>query len=80
MAELIHEVNSRHVLFGFSASAVARRFDRDDVLFVGELDGPMLAEVHLTYRGNTERSPNFPLTTLYRSFEEWAADQSPEPE
>jgi hypothetical protein len=79
VAELIREVNPRHPLFGFSASAVAHRFDSDDVLFLGELDGPMLAEVHLTWRGTTEQDSNWPWTKLYRRFEEWAADQSPDP-
>ena len=46
--ELVREICKGHLLFGKSHVALARRIDRDDVLF--EIDGgPAVAVVHLTY-------------------------------
>lgn len=65
-AELQREVDSTHPLKGLAATAVARRQDNDDVLFI--LADGRLAVVHLTWRGKQDRSP-FPWTDLYATAE-----------
>lgn len=60
--ELIKELSSSHILYGKKAVAVARRQDKDDVVYwVNELD--KYAIVHLTY--NKENSSEFPKTELF---------------
>ncbi len=68
LSELRKEVTRGHVLFGKEGiSAIARREDRDDVLFLVE---DMLAVVHLTY-SQRETDPRWPHTDLYSSWNEF---------
>jgi hypothetical protein len=67
--ELRRELSPDHVLAGKSARAVARRFDRDDVLF--EIAGIGFAVVHLTYSKSRETSPRWPSSEVFASFAEW---------
>ena len=61
--ELLRELPPGHVLEGLAVDVRARRQDCDDVLF-NVLDGSgRLAQVHLTYKG--ESDPRWPLTTLF---------------
>jgi len=48
--------------------AIARRMDRDDVLFLLD-EGPQVAVVHLTY--SSENLPEFPTTQVYESLAEF---------
>jgi len=55
--ELSRELPAGHALYGRHARAIARRLDRDDVLFL--LDGgPCVAVVHLTYLSQPEQTPD----------------------
>ena len=65
--ELRQEICPVHVLFGLEASAVGRRWRRDDILF--RLSGGRFAQVHLTNR--YEINPMWPDTQIYASFEDW---------
>ncbi len=67
-AELHREVGPGHVLFQSKVRALARRTDRDDVLFEVD-DGPTVAVVHLTYA--VESKPDWPATRLYASIQEF---------
>lgn len=69
--ELIREVREGHVLSGKSASVIARRDDRDDVLTKLDNDDHQYAEVHLTWSKNPPTDSRWPKTALFRSFEEW---------
>lgn len=77
-AELQRECCTEHPLHGRSCVAVARAGD-DPNEFVFVTDNPEfpIAFVHLTW--SVERSPTFPFTVGYRSWEEfqtaWAADE-----
>jgi hypothetical protein len=71
-AELQRELVPGHVLFGNSVTAIAKREDRDDVLF-GLSDG-RVAEVHLTWRGGPETNASWPTTTIYQSIEQWGTE------
>ena len=64
-AELQRELPAGHVLTGMNLTAVARRTDRDDLLF--EVDGSLmpLAQVHLTWQ--KEKQPNWPHSRFYRN-------------
>ncbi len=65
-AELARELVAGHVLFGKTVRAAARRWDRDDFLFVGE---EIVAVVHLTWSRETD--PHWPSTVLYASLSDW---------
>jgi hypothetical protein len=56
--ELDRELCAAHALAGTAHVAVARRVDRDDVLFI--IDDERLALVHLTW--NRETDPRWPMT------------------
>jgi len=67
--ELTCEVSNGRLLFRKKVTAIAKREDIDDVLF--ELIGEdKYAIVHLTWKGATEHSPEYPRTQL---FDNWAA-------
>ena len=66
-SELKREVTLGHVLYDVgNLQALARRGDRDDVLFAA--DG-MFVVVHLTYAG-VENDPRWPSVTLYSTWNE----------
>jgi hypothetical protein len=66
---LQQELPAEHSLTGLDVIAVARRSDRDDVLFeVADSETP-LAQVHLTWR--KERDQKWPRTKFFRNWEQW---------
>ena len=67
--ELARELSPGHVLYGVHATAMGRRWRRDDVLFV--LGDGRFAQVHLTRRQESNRA--WPSTDVYDSFEDWKA-------
>jgi hypothetical protein len=69
-AELRLELCAAHPLSRLSAVALARRRDRDDVLY--EIDQGRVAEVHLTWRQGREPDARWPETTIYESASTWA--------
>jgi hypothetical protein len=73
--ELNTELDEAHPLFGNPALAIARRYDRDDVLF--QLSDGRVAEVHLTWRGARETDPRWPRTVIYASITHWEAERIP---
>lgn len=83
--ELAREVCPRHCLYGAVVTAVARRMDADDVLFLVTGDRPVLAVVHLTWTGCQGSSAAYPATTFFASVETWVervmkSDHRAEPE
>jgi hypothetical protein len=67
--ELRREIRPGHALFEVNVAPIARRRDRDDVLFA-LLDGTdRLAVVHLTYARLPH--PNYPTVRLFSNFGEW---------
>jgi hypothetical protein len=71
--ELRRELGAAHPLSGLSAVALARRHDRDDVLF--EIDLGRVAEVHLTWRQGREPDARWPETIIYDSAAAWVEDR-----
>ena len=72
VSELRREITRGHVLFSRKdVQAIARREDRDDVLFVVD---DMLAVVHLTY-SPSEADPRWPHTELYGSWHEFLSER-----
>lgn len=67
--ELRRELCPEHILYGLEATAVGRRWRRDDVLF--QLSNGRFAQVHLTRR--PEADPRWPDTQIYATFEDWQA-------
>lgn len=65
--ELSREVSDKHLLFGKKVHAIAKREDRDDVLF--ELIGEnKYAITHLTWKGAKENSSEYPRTELFNNW------------
>jgi len=67
--ELKKELPSGHVLLGIDATAIARREDRDDFLFLIEHSEYKYAEVHLTW--SVESNPNWPSASLFKTVKDW---------
>lgn len=67
--ELQRELSRVHPLYEKHVKALARRTDRDDVLFAVERTAKPYAVVHLTWR--RESSAEWPWTTWYASLDEW---------
>ena len=70
--ELGREVSRSHVLHGCSFTAIARRGDRDDVLFEVVGAQAKLYVVHLTWR--KESSSEWPAATAFADFEAFLAE------
>jgi hypothetical protein len=71
--ELKRELSVEHPLFGLPVKTLARRQDRDDVLFALEDGTGRVAVVHLTWTQSPPERPPWPVTTLFPSLENWAA-------
>lgn len=67
--ELKRELSSEHILFGVSAIAIARKEERDDILFFLKNCAYQYAEVHLTW--HIETDCKWPSTILFKTFNEW---------
>lgn len=67
--EARREIGRGHVLWNKELRAIARRLDRDDVLF-GLRQTPQVASVHLTWSGKRE-SPPWPSAVIYPTMLEW---------
>ncbi len=73
--ELYKELSPGHILKKRKLKTVARRQDRDDVLFEIIDDNNGYAIVHLTW--NVETAPAWPHTTIYNSWDEvWKVIQA----
>jgi hypothetical protein len=71
--ELSSELSPQHPLHGLKTTAVAKRIDRDDVLFAVDGGSAALAVVHLTWR--MESDPRWPITRLFASWEDWVHNE-----
>ncbi|WP_438449494.1 hypothetical protein [Gorillibacterium sp. sgz5001074] len=69
--ELLKELSGSHILKDKEVFIVARRIDRDDVLFKLQTNPVKYAQVHLTWKGKIEEDNKWPRTNIYDSFEEW---------
>jgi hypothetical protein len=72
--ELRRELSPGHSLFGQPIVAVARRFDRDDVLFRVGHSPEHYAVVHLTFQ--REDSLKWPNTKIFESLDQFMAQDS----
>lgn len=68
--ELARELSLGHALYGMRVAAIARRTDRDDVLFELRDSPPKCAVVHLTYQ--PESSPEWPIARIFESIDAWS--------
>lgn len=68
-AELRRELPAGHQLHGRALRAIARRDDRDDVLFVPIVPGASVYRVHLTW--SVETDPRWPWTEVYDSVDDF---------
>jgi hypothetical protein len=70
-AELTRELPPGHALEGIQVKCLARRQDRDDVLFELQDGSGRFASVHLTWQA--EREPPWPSTVIYEGVAVWLA-------
>jgi len=73
-SELRAEIGDGHTLYNQELKLIARRDDQDDVLVV--LQDGRVAKVHLTWRGSTERDPNWPTAEFFPDLAAWRVSQS----
>lgn len=71
--ELLREIATGHPLCDHPLTAVGRRVDNDDVLYLVHAEPPQLAVVHLTWSGKRETSPEWPGTSFFPTVAEWVA-------
>ena len=71
--ELRREVSPGHLLHSRAIRAIARRTDRDDVLFEVEAPDFRFAVVHLSWAGSEAQHPDWPAAQAFTTFEEWVA-------
>lgn len=69
--ELEKESGKDHVLFQQKCSSVARRIDKDEVLFQISGHEKSFAVVQLTWSGKTETDGQLPRTELFQDIAEW---------
>ncbi len=72
-AELEREVSPGHVLYKMQARPVARRVDRDDILFEVDDQKNCLAVVHLTW--HRESDSRWPTVKLFVSWDQWVREE-----
>lgn len=74
--ELQREICSTHILWGHKVRAIGYCLDDiNEILYETNLPGSPYVVVHLTWA--KEKSPKFPNTILYRSFEDFMLRESP---
>ncbi|WP_287970274.1 hypothetical protein [Microcystis sp. LE19-195.1E] len=69
LSELRRELPAGHQLFGQEVQAIARRDDRDDVLFRSREESGPVFWVHLTWC--VESDPKWPWSEVYESLEDF---------
>jgi hypothetical protein len=72
--ELQRELSPGHPLFGMLVKTLARRQDRDDVLFAVQDRTGRVTVVHLTWTQSPPECPPWPHTTLFPNLETWAVE------
>ncbi|GAB6988695.1 hypothetical protein [Paenibacillus pini] len=71
LEELHKELSENHILYGADLVVIARREDRDDVLFQFKSNPDKCVQVHLTWRMDKEIDSSWPKTREYNSFNDW---------
>lgn len=69
--ELNKEMAKQHVLYNEELEVVARRTDKDDVLFRFKKSTDKYVQVHLTWKMREENNPHWPRFQIHNSFEDW---------
>ena len=67
--ELSKEINKNHTLNGTNCHPIAKRIDRDDILFKITPHLCEYAVVHLTWSGKEEKDRLFPHVDIYTDLE-----------
>lgn len=74
LEELYKEISEDHLLYGIALNVVARRLDKDEVLFQFKENSNKYVQVHLTWKKDKEIDPKWPKSRVYNSFEDWATE------
>lgn len=80
-AQLVSELRPDSPLFGVPCRAIAKRIDRDDVLFEVNLPDAQYAHVDLLWAPPPDDLPGAPLVVLFRDWEDFCSrEMGPEHE
>ncbi|TVX96308.1 hypothetical protein [Cohnella terricola] len=71
LEELYDELSNNHILYGAELHVIARRLDKDEVLFQFQEDSNKYVQVHLTWKQDKESNPTWPRFIIFNSIEEW---------
>lgn len=71
LEELHKEVSENHILYGADLVVIARREDRDEVLFQFKANPEKCVQVHLTWRMDKEIDSRWPKAREYNTFDDW---------
>lgn len=75
-SELLREVPRGHELYGIPVVAIARRYDRDDVLFALQDGTGRVATVHLTWQVETDSA--WPKVRIFSGMPVWLEEMKTE--
>ncbi|TCJ03060.1 hypothetical protein [Cytobacillus praedii] len=69
--ELHKEISEKHVLYGADLEVIARREDKDEVLYQYKTNPQKYVQVHLTWKRDKEIDSRWPKTREFNSFDNW---------
>ena len=71
LEELHKEISENHILYGVNLDVIARREDKDEVLYQYKTNPHKYVQVHLTWKMDKEIDPRWPRTREFNSFDHW---------
>ena len=74
LEELNKEVSEDHLLYGVALNVVARRIDKDEILFQFKENSNKYVQVHLTWKQDKEIDPKWPISRVFNSYDEWVTE------
>ncbi|WP_420539118.1 hypothetical protein ACN92M_17075 [Paenibacillus polymyxa] len=71
LEELHKEISENHILYGADLDVIARREDKDEVLYQYKANPDKCVQVHLTWKMDKEIDSKWPKTQEFNSFDDW---------
>ncbi|MFC7677402.1 hypothetical protein ACFQV5_00535 [Paenibacillus sp. GCM10028914] len=69
LEELHKEISENHILYGAVLDVIARREDKDEVLYQYKTKPHKCVQVHLTWKMDKEIDSRWPKTRVFNSFD-----------
>ena len=71
LEELHKEISENHILYGADLDVIARREDKDEVLYQYKANPDKCVQVHLTWKMDKQIDSKWPKTREFNSFDDW---------